>query len=109
MTQHDYDIADASGAVFRADLNNCLDAIATNNSGATPPTVTFANMWWLDTSTGILRQRNNANTAWLDVADKSSGQWVVFTAGAKLDNPIEFSNIVGEVRRAIADDARQPV
>ena len=70
MAQHDYDIANQAGAAFRADLNNALAAIVSQNSGATAPTTTFAGMFWLDTGTSIdsngpwLRQRNTANTAW---------------------------------------------
>ena len=32
MAQHDYNLANQSGADFRADLNNALSAIATVNS-----------------------------------------------------------------------------
>ena len=35
---HDYDIANAVGATFRADLNNCLADIQSTNSGSSPPT-----------------------------------------------------------------------
>ena len=35
MSQHDYDIANAAGASFRADLNNALLASVSQNSGAT--------------------------------------------------------------------------
>jgi len=67
MAQHDYVLENASGALFRQDLNNALKAIAENNMGATAPTTTYAGMWWLDTSTSpaTLRIRNNVNTAWI--------------------------------------------
>jgi len=42
MAQHDYDIANQSGAAFRQDLNNCLDAIVSQNSGASEPSTTYA-------------------------------------------------------------------
>lgn len=67
MAQEDYAIANASGATVRADINNHLAAIVSQNSGATAPSTTFAHMYWLDTSTNILKQRNGANTAWVDV------------------------------------------
>ena len=35
MAQHDYNLINQSGANFRADLNNALSAIVSNNSGAT--------------------------------------------------------------------------
>lgn len=66
MSQHDYNLADDTGANFRADLNNALSAIATNNSGSSAPTTTFAFQWWLDTSgsPALLKLRNAANAAW---------------------------------------------
>lgn len=66
MSQVDYVIANADGATIRADFNAMLDAIVTNNSGATAPSSLFALMWWYDTTANILKQRNEANTAWLN-------------------------------------------
>jgi len=65
MAQHDYDIANQSGSSFRADLNNALDAIASNNSGSSEPSTTFAYEWWIDTSANVLKLRNSANNAWI--------------------------------------------
>jgi hypothetical protein len=65
--QHDYVIDNAPGASARADINNVLQAIATNNSSATEPATTFPNMWWFDTSTGLLKRRDNADTTWITV------------------------------------------
>jgi len=65
MAQHDYNIANQSGADFRADLNNALLAIATVNSGATEPTTTFAHQLWVDTSSSVLKIRNAADNAWI--------------------------------------------
>lgn len=38
MSQHDYNLADALGAVFRADANDLFAAIKSRNSGTTAPT-----------------------------------------------------------------------
>jgi len=68
MAQHDYNISNATGANFRADVNSMAQAIVTVNSGATEPAVRFAGMLWLDLSgggDGVMRRRNQANTAWL--------------------------------------------
>jgi hypothetical protein len=72
MSQHDYQMDNAAGAVFRADLNSVLQAIASCNAGATEPAVTFPNMLWFDTSTGILKQRTNADDGWDEVALNST-------------------------------------
>lgn len=65
MAQHDYDLANQSGAAFRGDANNVLAAIVSQNSGASAPSTTFAYMWWADTTSGLLKQRNAANSGWL--------------------------------------------
>ena len=67
MATHDYNLANASGASFRADLNNALQAILTNNSSASAPSTTAAYMFWADTNTGILKIRNSANDAWIEL------------------------------------------
>lgn len=65
MSQHDMDIANASGSAVRADLNLALGALVTNSSGAAAPATTFAYMWWADTTSGWLKQRDAANAAWI--------------------------------------------
>jgi len=73
MSQTDMNVANASGAVVRADINAHLDALVTLSSGATAPTTTFAFQWWADTATGLLKQRNAANTAFIDIYTLSNG------------------------------------
>jgi microcystin-dependent protein len=65
MAQHDYNIANDTGAAVRSDLNQALSAIVTQNSGATEPTTMFARMVWLDTSASLRKRRNAANSAWI--------------------------------------------
>lgn len=72
MAQHDYVIANGTGAAVRSDLNGALAAIVTNNSGATAPATTYAYQWWPDTTTGLLKIRNAANSAWVTVGTLAS-------------------------------------
>jgi hypothetical protein len=72
VAQHDYVISNGTGAAVRSDLNGALAAIATNNSGATAPTTTYAYQWWPDTTTGLLKIRNAANSAWVTVGTLAS-------------------------------------
>jgi hypothetical protein len=65
MAQHDYNIANQSGAATRSDLNNALSAVVTLNSGASEPTTTFSYMLWADTTANQLKQRNASNSAWV--------------------------------------------
>lgn len=83
MSQHDYVIADDSGAPFLVDLNNVLAAIVSLNSGPTAPATTYASMWWNDTTAGILKRRNLADSAWVNVLDLVTGD-LLLPAGAKL-------------------------
>ena len=65
MATHDYVIDNQTAPNFRADLNNALLAIVSNNSSATAPAVTYANMMWYDTAANILYMRNEDNDAWI--------------------------------------------
>jgi hypothetical protein len=67
MAQHDYQIINQSGASFRADINSALEAIATNNSGSTAPSTTYARQFWADSATEKLKVRNAGNTAYIEV------------------------------------------
>jgi len=69
MATHDYVIANGSGGAVRSDLNNALAAIVSNNSSATEPTTTYAYMWWADTTSGQLKLRNGADSAWVVIRE----------------------------------------
>jgi microcystin-dependent protein len=68
MSQHDYNIANAPGATVRADINALAEAMASQNSGASAPSVTFAFMFWADTTNSLLKMRNPANSGWITIA-----------------------------------------
>jgi hypothetical protein len=72
VAQHDYVIANGTGAAVRSDLNNGLAAIVSQNSGATEPATMYAYQWWADTTTGLLKIRNSANNAWVTVGTLAS-------------------------------------
>lgn len=85
MAQHDYDIANQSGSAFRADLNNALQAIVSNNSGAAAPSTTYAHQVWVDTSTSpaTIKRRDAANAAWITVGTIDANIQTFATAGAE--------------------------
>ena len=72
MATHDYSIANGTGSAVRADLNNALSAIASNNSNGTDPSTTFAYQWYADTGDGKLYIRNAANNGWVEVGTLAS-------------------------------------
>ena len=67
MATHDYVIDNSTGANVRADINNALAAIVSNNSNSSEPSTKYAYMWWADTTNGILKIRNAANNAWVEL------------------------------------------
>tara|TARA_R110000764_G_scaffold170323_1_gene257354 strand:+ start:960 stop:1742 length:783 start_codon:yes stop_codon:yes gene_type:complete len=67
MSQHDYNVANGTGAAVRADINLALTAIAGANSGGTSPSTTYAFQLWADTTSGSLKIRNGGNSAWIVV------------------------------------------
>lgn len=67
MSQHDMVIDNAPGGTVRGDVNNAFAALVGQNSGATAPATTYAYMFWADTTTGKLKQRNAANSAWIEI------------------------------------------
>ena len=74
MAQTDYSIANSSGAVFRARVNEVNAATKSSNSGPTAPSDPVAGMLWFDTSVSppVLRQRHGANDGWVSMQDAST-------------------------------------
>jgi len=73
MAQHDYVIDNATGANVRADLNNVLQAIATNNSGSSDPSTTVASQFFADTNAGIMKLRNTSNNGFVNLFTLAGG------------------------------------
>ena len=65
-------IPNGSGSAVRADLNDAMLALFSQNSSATSPPETVAYMTWADTTTGLLKIRNAANSAWITVGTLAS-------------------------------------
>jgi len=66
MAQSDYNLANQSGASFRAELNDIFSSVLSVNSGSSEPATRVAYMLWADTTSGQLKQRNAANNAWIN-------------------------------------------
>ena len=63
MAQHDYVIDNSTGANVRADINNALLAISSNNSGSSAPSTNYASQFFANTTSSIMQLRNTANNA----------------------------------------------
>jgi len=106
MAQHDYVIANASGAAVRADLNNALSAIVTNNSGASAPSPTYAYQWWPDTTTGLLKLRNAANSGWVTVGTLATANLGLVVAPAAAGTVDQVLSTNGSGVQSWSDRAR---
>ena len=110
MSQTDLNVANASGAVVRADLNDHFQALATNSSGATAPGTTFPHQWWFDESTNDLNQRNAGNTAWILVARKDGSGWTPYRQASLLGIlATKNSNVLAKTAAytiVVADDGK---
>ena len=67
MAQHDYVIDNSTGANVRADINSVLQAIASNNSGSSAPSTTYALQTFANTTDSMLQLRNAANNAFVNL------------------------------------------
>lgn len=104
MAQHDYNIANQTTAAFRTDLNNSLSAIVSNNSGASAPSTTFANQWWYDTTNDILKIRNEADTAWINIGyiNQTSGEFEPYIAGTQITDFLDEDAMTSDSATAVA-------
>lgn len=60
-----YVIADSDGATVLAAIAADLQALVTANAGPVAPSTTFPGMLWLDTTSHLLRLRDEANASWI--------------------------------------------
>ena len=93
MSQHDYVIANGTGAAVRSDLNGALGAIVTQNSGSTEPATTYAFMPWADTTAGVMKMRNSSNSGWISLF-QLDGEWtsIAFENGSAAAPSIYFKD-----------------
>ncbi|MBI4739052.1 MAG: tail fiber protein [Oscillatoriophycideae cyanobacterium NC_groundwater_1537_Pr4_S-0.65um_50_18] len=80
--QHDYSLENGPGLTLRADLNNALQAIATQNSDTSFPAVTYPYMTFIDSGTNIRYQRNATDTAWISQGRANLDFFGLVPAGA---------------------------
>lgn len=87
MSQNDFNLANQGFPSMRADMNSAFQALASNSSGATEPSTTYAYQWWYDTTTDTLKIRNADNDAWISFAafDQVNDTWSV-TANLQFDD-----------------------
>ena len=65
MSQHNFSIPNEAGASFRGDVNNALQALASQSSGTLAPATSYPYQIWADTTSNLVKRRNAANTGWI--------------------------------------------
>ena len=102
----DYNIANASGASVRSDLNAVFDAIKTLNSGGSDPSNTAAFMPYVDTAdSNNLKIRNAANNAFVTVGSVDSvNLGLLPRAGGTMTGQLLADDSAGASAPAIAFD-----
>ncbi len=100
----DYNIANASGASVRSDINAVLDAIKTFNSGGSDPSNTAAFMPYVDTAdSNNLKIRNAANNGFIIVGSVNSPNLGLLpVAGGTMTGQLLADNSAGAGAPAIA-------
>lgn len=79
MPTHDWTgtdvIPNGSGSAVRADLNDALLALFSQNSNGSAPTTTVAYMLWADSNEGYLKIRDSASSSTWHKLFKLNGEW----------------------------------
>jgi hypothetical protein len=65
--QNDFVIDNGTGFAVRTDIQDALQALAGNSSGNTEPSVKYAYQWWADSNDNVMKLRNSANNAWIEL------------------------------------------
>lgn len=79
MAQSDQVVQNATFPTVRADINDNLAALYSQNSGNSAPTVTVAFQPWIDTSSSppVWKVRNGSNSGWITVGVLDSANFQV--------------------------------
>lgn len=81
MSQNDFVIANASGSAVRSDMNSAFQALASLSGGDAAPSTTYAGQIWFDTINNIVKIRDEANTAWINLWSVSGSTLIPYRSG----------------------------
>ena len=103
MSQNDFTIANQTFPNTRADINSALQALASNSSGSSAPSTTFANQFFYDTTNNLLKIRNEDNDAFITICelDQANDTVEYFKSDSIRTALIEFTD--GDDALTIAD------
>jgi hypothetical protein len=91
MTQHSFVEPNEAGAAYRSGMNTALQALASLSSGASEPSTRYPYQLWADTTSGLLKIRNAANSAWITLGALDGSSWLTSIL-ATLASPVFTGN-----------------
>ena len=101
----DITLANQSGANFRTELNSILAALSSLNSGSSAPSTTNAYQPFVDTANNLLKLRNGANNAFIEIGDVTQANLgLAKLSGATFTGDITL-NAQSDVRFADSDSS----
>ncbi len=108
MAEHDFIIDNGTGSAVRTDINNVLQAIASNNSKSGALTTNYAYQWHVDTSDGNLKIRNAANNGYVTIGPvASTGFGLAPLAGATFTGDV-IHNYTTALQIPVGTTAQRP-
>ena len=108
MAEHDFIIDNGTGSAVRTDINNVLQAIASNNSKSGALTTNYAFQWHVDTSDGNLKIRNAANNVYVTIGPvASTGFGLAPLAGATFTGDV-IHNYTTALQIPVGTTAQRP-
>jgi len=108
MAEHDFIIDNGTGSAVRTDINNVLQAIASNNSKSGALTTNYAFQWHVDTSDGNLKIRNAANNGYVTIGPvASTGFGLAPLAGATFTGDV-IHNYTTALQIPVGTTAQRP-
>lgn len=78
--QSDYEVNDGTGQEVLDDINQQIQALASNNSGASAPPVIIEGMFWYDSTNKIMKKRN-ASGGWDKMVTEEDAINLIFALG----------------------------
>jgi hypothetical protein len=92
MAQSDLVLSNQTFPAMRSEMNDALQALGSLSSGASAPSTTYAYQLWADTTTGLLKIRNAANSAWINIGTLSAtGLGLLSKSGGSLTGAIDWA------------------
>ena len=94
-TGGNYVVDNSTGANVRADINEIYDAILTMNSGGSAPSYAKSYTFWADSTAGIMKMRNGANNAFINLFTLAGG--IDVDAASNFNEDVTFQSDAGTI------------